>query len=414
MRIVIDARESGTSTGRYIDKLVENLHRLKPSLPAGRPEFEIILLAKPERVNYLKQVAPDFETIECPYKEFSLGEQIGLLRQLNSLKPDLVHFGMTQQPAFYSGKVVTTIHDLTTARFDNPAKNPTIYKLKRTVYRWLIKKAAKKSQKLITSSKFVKNDVAQYANIDPAKIEVIYEAADKIEAEAEEIAKLQDQKFIMYVGRANPHKNLNRLVEAFAEVTKSHPDLKLVLAGQPDKNFDLLAQYVESKSLTPVVRNLTSQVSTTGQASQARPAPKPERSSLQSDYEASRFGAGVLFLGWINDGQLRWLYENTAAYVFPSLSEGFGLPGLEAMIHSAPVVSSDTTCLPEIYGDAAHYFDPLDVDDMAGKIIDVLENFTLSTNLIARGKAQAAKYSWQTTAKQTLEIYKAVLSVVDR
>lgn len=362
MKVAIDARESGSSTGRYIDKLVENLYRLKP-------EFEIVLLAKPERINYLKQIAPDFKAIECPYKEFSLGEQIGLLRQLNNLKPDLVHFGMTQQPAFYKGKVVTTIHDLTTARFDNPAKNPTIFKLKQTVYRWLIKKVAKKSQKLISSSEFVKNDVAQYAQIDPAKIEVIYEAADKIEAAPKPIAELASQKFIMYVGRANPHKNLNRLIEAFTEVIKSHPDLKLVLAGQPDKNFELLESYVQEQ-------NLTNQ---------------------------------VLFLGWVSDGQLRWLYENTAAYVFPSLSEGFGLPGLEAMIHGAPVVSSNETCLPEIYGDAAHYFNPLDVDDMAAKISEVLDNFQLSTNLIARGKAQAAKYLWQTTAKQTLEVYESIL-----
>jgi len=353
-----------------------------------------VILAKPQRLDYFKKTAPDFKITECSYKEFSLGEQIGYLRQLNRLKPDLVHFGMTQQPAFYKGRAITTIHDLTAARFDNPAKNRLIFKFKQALYRWLINKVAKKSQKLITLSEFVKNDVAQYTNIDPDKIEVIYEAADKIEVQPEPIAELDDQKFIMYVGRANPHKNLNRLINAFAMVRRDQPDLKLVLAGQPDKNFELLAQYVESKSLTP----------------------HQKLDTPQSDYRLLRSGFGkgqaskILFLGWVSDGQLRWLYENTAAYVFPSLSEGFGLPGLEAMIHGAPVVSSNASCLPEIYGEAAHYFNSLDSEDMATKIGQVLDNFNLSTNLIARGHAQAAKYSWRKTAEQTLEIYKSILN----
>jgi glycosyltransferase involved in cell wall biosynthesis len=112
-----------------------------------------------------------------------------------------------------------------------------------------------------------------------------------------------------------------------------------------------------------------------------------------------------VFTDFINEGELRWLYEHSAAYVFPSLSEGFGLPGLEAMIHGTPVVSSDATCLPEVYGDAAHYFDPRDVRDMAAKISDVLTDSKLRQDLIKKGTAQAAKYSWQRMAEQTLEIY---------
>jgi len=112
----------------------------------------------------------------------------------------------------------------------------------------------------------------------------------------------------------------------------------------------------------------------------------------------------------VSEGQLRWLYENTAAYIFPSLSEGFGLPGLEAMAHGAPVVSSNATCLPEIYGNAAHYFDPLDINDIANKTNDVLTNSDLRNELIKKGKTQAAKYSWQQMAKQTLEVYKKALN----
>ena len=92
------------------------------------------------------------------------------------------------------------------------------------------------------------------------------------------------------------------------------------------------------------------------------------------------------------------------------MSEGFGLPGLEAMQHGAPVVSSNATCLPEIYGDAAHYFDPADVNAIATAIAEVLSDEALRKQLIAAGKKQVATYSWQRMAEETLVVYDSVLS----
>jgi glycosyltransferase involved in cell wall biosynthesis len=122
-----------------------------------------------------------------------------------------------------------------------------------------------------------------------------------------------------------------------------------------------------------------------------------------------RLAHRVVFTDFASEGELRWMYENTAAYVFPSLSEGFGLPTLEAMIHGAPVVCSNATCLPEINGEAVVYFDPNVSFDIAKKISGVLSDSKLRGQLIRAGKLQAAKYSWQTTARQTLEIYKRAL-----
>ena len=118
----------------------------------------------------------------------------------------------------------------------------------------------------------------------------------------------------------------------------------------------------------------------------------------------------MFFTGFITDSQLRWLYENCQAYMFPSLSEGFGLPGLEAMVHGAPVISSSATCLPEIYGNAAQYFNPLDVNDMADSINKVLSDSRLRNYLIERGFKQANKYSWQRMAEETLKIYEKALN----
>ena len=118
----------------------------------------------------------------------------------------------------------------------------------------------------------------------------------------------------------------------------------------------------------------------------------------------------VFFSGFVSEAELRWLYENCKAYVFPSLSEGFGLPGLEAMVHGAPVVSSNSTCLPEIYGVAAAYFEAEDVSSIESSLDKVLKSKALRDKLIKNGYEVAAKYSWEKMARQTLKIYKAVLN----
>ena len=117
----------------------------------------------------------------------------------------------------------------------------------------------------------------------------------------------------------------------------------------------------------------------------------------------------VIFTDFISDEQLRWMYENTAVYCFPSLSEGFGLPGLEAMLHGAPVASSTATCLPETHGDAAHYFDPYDVEDIAHAIDDLLTDEKLRRQLIKKGKQHVKTFSWQRMAEQTLAVYNSVV-----
>jgi glycosyltransferase involved in cell wall biosynthesis len=340
---------------------VEHLHALQP-------QHDVVLLTKPERMEYLRGVAPSFTVEVTPYREFTFAEQLGFRKQLQALQADLVHFGMVQQPVLYRGKVVTTMHDLTTVRFKNPAKNPVVFWAKQQVYRWVNKKVARKSAAIITPTEFVKNDVVQFAHIDPTKVTVTLEAADVISEPAEPVAGLENTQFIMYIGRPTPHKNLERLIEAYAEIQKTHPDLKLVLAGKKDALYEAHAERAETKGIQ-----------------------------------------GIVFTGFVSDGQLRWLYEHCAAYVFPSLSEGFGLPGLEAMAHGAPVVSSNATCLPEVYGSAAKYFNPLDVADMAVKIVDVLDDPLQREDLIAKGKQHAATFSWARMAEQTLTVYESVL-----
>lgn len=360
--IVIDGRELRTSSGRYVERLLHYLQQLES-------EHQYTVLLKPADLEDWQPSKPSFTKVACPHKEFSFAEQIGLLRQVRGLKADLVHFTFPQQPTFYSGRTVTTLHDLTTLRFENPDKHRLVFKIKQRVYAQVIKRAARRSELVLTGSQFVKDDVARFAKVNPDKIIVTPEAADPITDKAEPLKSLQDARFIMYVGRPTPHKNLERLIEAFVLLKAQHPDLLLVLAGKRDANYRRIESMVQQRTIKNVV-----------------------------------------FTNFVNEGQLRWLYEHCTAYVFPSLSEGFGLPGLEAMVHGAPVVSSNATCLPEVYGDAAHYFDPTDTQAIADAINEVLTDKNLRHALVKKGEQQAARYSWQRMAEQTLAAYNQALT----
>ncbi len=357
MHIVIDARELRTSSGRYVERLLHYLQKIDH-------QHRYTVLLKPADLEGWKPHNKNFSGVACPYKEFTFAEQLGFLKQLRALQPDLVHFAFPQQPLLYRGKTITTVHDLTTARFGNPAKNWLLFRLKRIVYRFSIRYAAHKAAFVLTPTQWVKEDLARFARINSRKIVVTLESADPLADKPEIVPELENSPFIMYVGRPNPHKNLNRLIAAFAILKQSHPDLKLVLVGKRDANYRLLEKYVKKLNI-----------------------------------------ADVIFTGFLPDTQVRWLYEHTKAYIFPSLSEGFGLPGLEAMLHGAPVVSSNATCLPEVYGEAAVYFDPTDTTDIAKRTDGVLRKPELARRLVKAGRKQAAHYSWQRMAQQTLEVY---------
>lgn len=359
--IAIDGRTWGFGTGRYQERLVHYLQR------TDNEHKYVVLLREKDFANW-KPTNPNFSKVLCPYKEFTFSEQTGFLRQLNKLNPDLVHFPMIQQPALYRGNSVTTFQDLTTIRFRNPTKNWLVFTIKQQIYKALNWYVAHKDTYMITPSEFVKKDVARFAHVPEEKFTVTYESADPLPQPADPLPYLEKKKFILYLGRPLPHKNLWRLIEAFRLLQADRPDLTLVLAGKKDDAYQLIADRVEKQDIKNIV-----------------------------------------FTDFISDQSLRWLYENCEAYIFPSLSEGFGLPALEAMAHGAPLVSTNATCSPEIYGDGAYYFDPLDVNDMAAKISEVLNDSKLRKHLIERGRKQAAKYSWAKMAKETLSVYKKAL-----
>lgn len=360
--IVIDARNLPTSTGRYVEMLVRYLEKIDTV-----NRYSVLMY--PDKMDKWKPTNPNFTAVPCPHKEYSFAEQLGMKRQLDELQPDLVHFSMPQQPVLYRGHVVTTIQDLTTVRFRNPTKNPVIFWIKQRVYVWLIKRVARRSDHLIAISNFVKHDIAEYAGVPLSKITTTHEAADPFDEPEQPIEFFVNKQFIMGDGRPRPHKNLERQIKAFAKLHKKHPELYFMLTGKKD--------------------------------------------ALAADFERRIADMGlaerVILTDFIPDGQLRWAMTHCQAYIWASLSEGFGLPPLEAMLNGAAVVSSNATCIPEVLGEAAHYFDPYDVDDIARAIDEVVSNETLQKELGSKGRVQASKYSWERMARTTLNVYNKVL-----
>ena len=300
---------------------------------------------------------------------------------LRRLKPDLVHIPLNRVPLLMIRPYVVTIHDMVNLFYDERKLSAVHMYLRRFRFRRVLTRASR----VIAVSEATKRDVENLLDVPPGRITRVYNAPDpgflgRDPAAGEEerrriMERYQiDRPFLLYAGAIRHHKNIPRLVEAFAvlrEQLAAHPvygDLRLVIIG------DTISQY-------PAVRQAV----------------------LKSKMEHA-----VRFLGFVPFDTLRCFYESAAAFVFPSRHEGFGLPPLEAMACGTPVVTSNVSSLPEVAGDAAMLVNPGNVFDIARGIREVLTDEPLRAELIRRGRAQAARFSWERSAREVLEIYQDV------
>jgi len=358
--IAIDARIINSTTGRYVERLLTNLQEIDAT-----NTYSILVRAKDEM--FWQPTNPNFSVLVADFDNYSMAEQFSFKTFLKKLQPDLVHFCMPQQPVGYHGKKVTTFHDLTLLKTYNSDKNWLVFHAKQFIGKYVFRKVARDNNHLIAISEFTKKELLEYTDAKDKDVTVIYESSD-VAASASKVYKHPYAKYILYVGQQSDYKNIKRLGDAHQKLLKTYPDLGLILVGK--KNASAL----------------------TNEA-----------------YFTKRGYKNILFTDFVPDNQLNWLYAHAAAYIFPSLMEGFGLPGLEAMGHGTPVISSNATCLPEIYGKAAHYFDPTNTDDITRAITEVLGNEKLRQTLSVNGYEQIKKYSWKKMAEQTLKVYKTVL-----
>jgi glycosyltransferase involved in cell wall biosynthesis len=361
--IVIDARIRRSSTGRPIDELVNHLQDIDH-------QNRYTILVQPD--DTWQMHAPNFSTLPCPFPQFSLNplHELRFAWQLYRLKPDLIHFGMTQQPLLYFGNIVTYTHDLTMlyhVRKKATPKGP--YWLRIRLYKFLLWWGHRKSKKIITFAHTTAKEIAALHPFAKDKLVVTYEAPG-VPLDIKPVKPKQAfGTYIMYQGTAFPHKNLPKLIEAFDIVHEQFPKLNLVMVGKTEKH------YLE----------------------------------LQEDVKRQPSAKNIIFTGFLPDPESKWTFQHAQLYVTPTLIEGAGLTPLEAMANGAPVISSNTSVMPELYGKGALYCDPHDAKDIADKICLVLRDEKLRKALIAQGAAQVKKYSWEKMAKETLAVYNSLL-----
>ena len=371
MKIVIDGRMADWSgIGRYTLELVSKLTRLDT-------DNTYVILMLPKDRHLFGNLPSNFSLGAVNIQPYSLREQLVLGNVIAKLKPDLVHFVHFTVPLTYRGKYVVTIHDLTLIDYKTNRGNGLgrlKFEAKHLLMRAILRHALQGAQAIITDTEFVKAELARryrYPGLE-TKIRPIPLAASPILAEADPIIKfnLGATQFLLYVGNYYPNKNVGRLVEGFELLQKTKPGLKLVLVGREDYFLKELMKEVKQKNLSE----------------------------------------SVIITGRTSDGELTGLYHKAALFVFPSLAEGFGLPPLEAMAHGTAVISSNASCMPEVLGDAAAYFDPTNPRDMADKIASLLGDPEELDRLKKAGVEQVKHYSWIKMAEETLEVYQRVLS----
>lgn len=371
LKIGIDARfygPVGKGLGRYTKEVIDNILKIDNEneyvVFLGKANFDDF----PNNNLKVRKVLADV-------RWYTFAEQFVMPYLIWKEKIDLMHFPHFNVPILCPAKFIVTIHDLILTRYPThraSTLNPIIYKIKNLGYKIIIWFAVKRSKKIIAVSDFTKEDIARQFAVDKNKIIVTYEGvaenlliADNIDSR--EILKKYNitNPYLLYVGNAYPHKNLETLINIFVSIKNKQENLSLILVGKEDYFYERVKDYA---------KNLKAK--------------------------------NIVFPGFIPDEDLAVIYKEALTYVFPSLYEGFGLPPLEAMAHGCPVVSSNAASMPEILGDAALYFNPENKDEMKEKIIKIMSDEKLRENFINLGYKQAVKYNWLECSKKTLEIYR--------
>lgn len=365
MKILIDARILGAKhggIGRYTLNLVQTLVKLDS-------QNNYVLLVNVNDIDEISDLPKNWEIIKVNFKHYSVREQFQLLSLLNKIKPDLVHFTHFNIPIFYKKNYVVTIHDLSMHKksgLNSTTKDPLTFLIKRIAYKIVFKRAIKNSTKIIVPSNFVKEELNTFFKISKDKILVVYEG---IEEKFFAIKKKLDNKYgkyFLYAGSVYPHKNLDRAIEAFDYF--KNENYHFLITGLNNKFKDRLQNKITNKK--------------------------------------------IKVLGFVNDDELINLMKNAEAFIFPSIMEGFGLPGLEAMASKTILVCSDIFVFKEIYKDNAIYFNPFDFSEIT-KAFDevVLLDTNKRKNKIEKAYKYAQKFSLLNCAKETLNIYESCNSL---
>jgi glycosyltransferase involved in cell wall biosynthesis len=378
-RIVIDTRHiRDFGIGTYIRNLVRALSRIDA-------ENHYILVSYTADAQELSGLGPNFEVSLYDRRDSDPIDQIAFPLHLKRLRAALYHMPLNVVSPLMPRPYVVTVHDMSSLLFDEMPARQRRFRL------YQFRRGLERASRVVAVSNATRRDIQDLFGTPAEKLRQIYNAPDPqflAEVPASETPERRlilqryqiDYPFLLYAGTIRAQKNIPRLVEAFAVLRgelEGHPvykDLHLIIIG-------------DDISRHTAVRRMVIQ---------------------------TRMEQFVRFLGFVPFDTLRAFYGAASAFVFPSLYEGFGLPPLEAMASGTPVVTSNISSLPEVAGEAAVLVNPENVFEIARGIREVLTDESLRAELIEKGQAQARRFSWETNARQMLDVYREVVSAPAR
>ena len=373
MRIGIDTRmmkEPFEGVGRYTKSLISSLLLVDKT-------NEYFLIQDKFTISVFKE-SDRIKIVKVSYPALSIRALFFLRRVVEREKIDVFHSPFLLGPLFSKKPFIITLHDLMAITFPNffEGRKFLTKVFARLFFLIVVPITAKQCRMILTDSCKVKGEAINLLKLSSEKIKVIYPGVDKRFKKLKSknlngiLPELNpNKKTILYIGNTRPYKNLPRLLEAFGLLQKRKPEnYQLIIAGGEKRNLPLL-----------------------------------KRITIDLNIEKE-----VVFTGNLTDIEVVALMNAADVFVFPSLEEGFGLPPLEAMACGTPVVTSNVSSLPEVVGDAALLVDPENVEEIASAIEKVLTDEKMREELIRKGFERVKRFSWERTARDTLEIYKCV------
>jgi len=365
----MDKRQSGV--GNYVSNLIQGLKSANK-----KHRYAVMVTFKQAAV--LPDYFKEFEIYTVPFSSENhvMGdpwEFILLPRLLRNNAIDIFHGPAFMAPPFHRGfQSVATIHDL--VAFHHPHTIPMKYAF---YMRFLIKLMVSRAGGVITDSEFIRNEIIKMFHVDEKKVFAIPIAASEMFKPVEDKSRIEklkelygiNKRYFLHVGNIEPRKNLINLFRACDRIwERLGPDFQLVVVG---KKGWLYKEIFDTLSGTKCAHD-------------------------------------VVFTGYVYEEDIPALYSGADFFIFPSIYEGFGLPILEAMRCGTPVITSNVSSMPEVAGDAALYVDPRKTEDIAEKILELAYNKTLREKMREKGFQQAAKFSWEKTARKILNVYEKV------
>jgi len=368
MIIGIDGNEANVlekvGISEYAFELLLNFEKFK----AGDIDFRVYLKNTPRPELPKARKGWEYRIVGPKKLWTQLGLPVDLYR--NAQRPDVFFSPTHYSPRFSPVPTVVSVMDLSYILYPELFKKSDLYQLKNwTAY------SVKNAKRIFTISQSSKDDIIKTYQISPQKVVVTYPGIKKENSKTEMASTVTLKNkygvsgdYILFVGTLQPRKNIVRLIEAFQLVSSKFDDITLVIIGKKGWMFEDILN-------TPAKKGLSDRVK---------------------------------FLSFVPDDDLASFYKRAIFFILPSLYEGFGLPVLEAMKQGCPVITSNVSSLPEAGGDAALYVDPTDTEDIAQKMKLLLQDKDLRKKLTEKGFDQIKKFSWEKTAKKTLEVLEEV------